>query len=169
MPEFTLEQIKAIPPGMLLRLINGAKKFLKTNKVFQEMCKEHRVSVDIIDLIPMRFGDIDVSAKTDHGVIILNYKLLCNGDFFKNYDYIIHESLHFIQQTLRDNPVKGADEGDYLSNKFEQDSFKYQVQYLDDMYGEKEADDYVNHLLDYHDKDGKERKKLEKTLKEKIQ
>ena len=32
------------------------------------MCKEYDVDTDIIDMIPVRFGDLDVSARTDHGL-----------------------------------------------------------------------------------------------------
>ena len=169
MAKIPLEEVKKISPAVLMKMINRAKNFLKTNKVFKEMCDEYGVGADIIDLIPMKFGDIDVSAKTSHGVITLNFKLLTDGDFIKDYSYLIHEIEHALSQTLRNHPSKGANDGDYLSNQEEQIAFKKQIQYIDHMHGKQEADRYVDHLLDHHDKDGKERKHLEKKLKEKIE
>lgn len=46
------------------------------------MFKEYDVDIEEIDYIPMKFGILDVSAKTDHGVIIYSWKLLTDGDFF---------------------------------------------------------------------------------------
>ena len=133
------------------------------------MCKENGVDVNIIDLIPMKFGDLDVSARTDHGIITLNYKLLCDGDFFKDISYMIHEMDHYFRQCLEDTPSRGADDGSYLDNEDEQRGFQRQVQYLDDMYGENEAESYVDHLLDHHDvKDDEEREDKKDILMEKV-
>jgi hypothetical protein len=168
-PKISIEEVRKISPNILLKMINRSKNFLKTNKIFKEMCDQYKVDVNIIDLIPMKFDDINVSARTSHGVITLNYKLLCDGDFLKDYSYLIHECQHFLDQTLKNNPTMGAEEGDYLSNPAEQIGFIRQIQYIDHMHGKDEANQYVDHLLDHHDKDGKERKSLEKKLKEKIE
>jgi hypothetical protein len=168
MGKLSLEQVKSISPKVLLKMINRAKNYIKKNEVFIDMCKNHDVDTDIIDIVPVRFGDIDVSAKTDHGIIILNYKLLCDGDFFKDFHYLIHELDHYLNQCLNDRPTKGADDGDYLHNKDEQSGFQKQIQYIDDEFGENEADNYVESLLDHHDKDGKERDKLKEILTQDI-
>ena len=40
-----------------LRLINKVKNSLKNDDVFKDMCKECGVSIDVIDLIPVKFGN----------------------------------------------------------------------------------------------------------------
>lgn len=168
MATISIEKARKIPPKVLLKLINRAKKFLKKNQVVIDMCKEYDLDVDIIDLIPVKFGDLDVSARTDHGVITLNYKLLCDGDFFNDYHYLVHEQKHFFQQCFGDKPTQGADDGNYLDNPYEVDSFQRQVEYIDDMLGEEEAENYIEHLLDHHDVKGKEKEDKKEELMEKV-
>ena len=169
MAKIPLEEAKKLSQKTLLKMIERAKNYLKKNKVYKDMCEERGVDVDVIDLIPMKFGDIDVSARTDHGIITLNYKLLCDGDFFKDYSYIIHECEHYFQQCFGDRPTRGAEEGVYLDNPYEQEGFQRQIEYLDDQYGENEAESYVEHLLDHHDvKDADEREDKKEKLMEKI-
>lgn len=168
MGQLRLEEVKKIPPKVLLRLINRAKEALKSDETMKEVCSKYNINIDFIDDIPIRFADLDVSAKTDHGVVLLNYKLLCDGDFLKDKHYILHETIHVLQQTLKDKPTQSANDGDYLHNPFEQEGFQYQVKYLDDQYGPQESDRYVKQVLDHHDKGGKERKELEEKLKAKI-
>jgi hypothetical protein len=168
MAQLSLEEVKKISPKILLKLIHRAKNSLKKNDVFKEMCKEYNVDTNFIDLVPVRFGDIDVSAKTDHGVIILNYKLLCDGDFLNNIHYLVHEYDHVLIQCLGDAAAPGADDGDYLHNPVEQKGFQRQIQFIDDLHGEEEAENYTENLLNHHDKDGKERDKLKEKLMEKV-
>jgi hypothetical protein len=169
MQKYTIEKVKKIPPKVLLKLINRAKKFLKKNQVVIDMFKDHNVDINDIDFIPIKFGDIDVSATTNHGVITLNYKLLCDGDFFKDYGYLTHEFQHILDQCYGEKPTMGADDGDYLSNPNEQAAFQKQIEYIDHMFGENKAEEYTNHLLDHHDKDGDEREDLKEKLMKEIE
>ncbi len=161
-------KLNQLSPHLLLSLINRAKKFIKTNEVYIKMCKDHGVSTDIIDIIPIKFGHLDVSARTNHSIITLNYKLLENGDFFKSYMYIVHEIEHYLAQSYGDRPTPGADDGDYLKNPAEQDAFIRQIEYIDDIFGPDQADSYTEHLLDHHDKDGEDRNELKEKLMEKV-
>ena len=68
-----------MPPQFLLRVINKAKKRLKTDPVMLALFKEYDADIEEIDYIPTYFKDLDVSAKTDHGVVWLNYTLLLDG------------------------------------------------------------------------------------------
>jgi hypothetical protein len=163
-----LSEVKKFPYITLKRLIDKGRAYLKNDKVWKEKCKEYDVDPDIIDIIPIRFGDLDVSAKTVKAVIILNYKLLCDGDFQKDYSYMIHELVHFLQQSFSNKPTKSSNDGDYLSNRFEQDAFKDQVEYIAEHQGKDKAEDYVDDLLEYHDVDGKKEKQLEDVLMEKV-
>jgi hypothetical protein len=166
--KYSIKQIKNLNPSKLLRLIELAKKHLKENEVVQEMFKERDLDISYIDYVPTTFGDIDVSATTNKGIVILNYKLLCDGNFFKNYSYLVHEYLHWMQQLFNDKPTKSSNSGDYLKNKYEMEAFQFQIKYIEDQFGTMKAEDYVDHLLDYHDKKGKERKVLEDKLENRI-
>lgn len=166
--KISIEDAKKINPSILLLLIDRMKNSLKKDEVIINMFKEYNIDLNEFDLIPMAFADIDVSAKCDHGIIFFNYALLCDGDFKKNYSYCCHEVVHWIQQTSGDKPTKGADDGDYLHNKFEQEGFQNQIEFISNHYGIDEAKEYVENLLEHHDKDGKEKDKLEKILLERV-
>lgn len=165
---FSIEQVKQIPPKTLLKLLNRAKEFLKRNEVMKDLCKEHGVDVSVIDFIPIKFGDLDVSARTERGVITLNYKLLCDGNFFKDYHYLIHECQHYLDQCYGDKPTPGADDGDYLSNPAEERGFQRQLEFIDHMFGKDEADKYVEHLLDHHKVDDEERDERKEVLMKRV-
>jgi hypothetical protein len=157
-----LEEIKKIPPKVLLKLIQRGKDYLKKNEVMQEICDKYSFDINDIDFIPVRFGDIDVSARTDKGIVTLNWKLLEDGDFFKDFAYLVHEFGHYIQQS--NEPTQSADDGDYLMNESEQEAFQYQVKYIDEQFGKEEAADYVDQVLDHHNEEGSEREKKEDIL-----
>ncbi len=164
-----LSVVKKFPYKTLNRLIKKLRAYLKKDPVVQDMFKEYGVDLDEIDHIPMTFGKIDVSAKTDHGVIIYNYKLLTDGDFFKDFSYGVHEMTHWLQQTTGDKPTQSSDDGDYLENPFEQEGFQNQVEYIAEQFGDDEAEEYVDRLLEHHEvDDDKKRDKLEDVLMEKI-
>jgi hypothetical protein len=126
------------------------------------MFKEYGADINEIDFIPMKFDDIDVSAKTDHGVIIYNYELLTDGDFFKDFSYGVHEITHYLQQTCGKKPTQSSDDGNYLDNPFEEEGFKNQIEYISKEFGEGEAEKYVEHLLDHHDVEDKSKREDKK-------
>ena len=164
-----MSEVKKLPYRSLNRMLKKLREFLKQDEVVQKMFKEYEVDIDEIDYIPMRFGKLDVSAKTDHGVIIYNYKLLTDGDFFKDFSYGVHEITHWLQQTTGTTPTQSSDEGSYLDNPFEQEGFQNQVEYIAKQDGEEEAEDYVDHLLDHHDVDTEEeRDEKKETLMAKV-
>jgi len=163
-----LSVIRKLPYQTLNRLINKGRAFLKENEVWQKVCAEHDEDPDIIDFIPIAFGNLDVSAKTTKGIIILNYKLLGDADFKKDYSYIVHEATHWLDQCFGSKATKSSDEGDYLANKFEQKAFSRQIQYIAHQEGEKEAEEYTDDLLEHHEKSGKEADKLKDVLMDKV-
>lgn len=158
----SLEEIKKIPNRLLLKLINKMKKEIKTNETWKDICKEYQLDIDELDYVPMTFADLDVSAKCDHGVIYFSYKLLCDGDFTKDYSYALHELTHFAQQTTGDKPTQSADDGEYLDNPYEKEGFQNQVEFIANEFGENEAEKYVDNLLKHHEvtnkKENSERK-----------
>jgi len=166
--KLSLETVKKLPPKVLLSLINRAKEYLKKQDSYKDFCKENNLEEDFIDLVPVKFGDLPVSARTEKGVITLNYKLLIDGDFFKDIHYLQHELIHHHQQLYSDKPTQSADDGNYLDNPYEEEAFKHQIEYIDEQFGENEAQKYVDHLLDHHKFNGKERKDKEQVLMERL-
>lgn len=148
--------------------IEEAKKFLKKDKTMNEIFDQYKVPIKELDYIPIFFDDLDVSAKTSHGIIFLNYRLLEDGDFFEDYSYIVHEVNHWLQQTTASKPTKSSAGENYLDNKYEEESFQRQIQFIADQFSDKKADKYVDDLLDYHEVDGKERKEKKENLTEKL-
>ena len=146
-------------------MINKLKNKIRDNEVVTDMFEEYGVDIDELDLVPIAFANIDVSANTDHGSIFLNYKLLEDGDLDKNDHYFVHELVHFLQQTTGTKPTKGASDGQYLDNKFEQEGFQNQTEYLSQTRGDESAEKYIDKVLDHHEvEDPKERMKKRKDL-----
>jgi len=140
----------------LLKLINRLKEELKKDDVMKEICEKFDVDISEIDMIPVKVAPLDVSAKTDAGVITLNSSLFKKEKLDKILSLLLHETVHYFQQC--DKPTKSANEGDYLSNPSELEAFQHQVEFLDDNSGKNKAEQYVDQVLDHHDKKGKERK-----------
>jgi hypothetical protein len=164
-----LSKVRKMPYRALNRMIKKLREFLKKDEVVKKMFQEYKVDLEEIDFIPMRFGNIDVSAKTDHGVITYNFKLLTDGDFFKDFSYGVHEMTHWLQQTTGTKPTKSSDDGDYLDNPFEQEGFQNQIQYIANQFGEDEAESYVDDLLEHHEvDDNKEFENKKDLLMEKV-
>ena len=164
-----LEVIKKLPIKSLVRIIDKVKEQLKKDETVIKAFKEYDVEISEIDLVPMYFGDLDVSASTNHAVICLNYKLLCPADLNSICGYGAHELIHYLQQTTGSKGTQGADDGEYLKNPYEQEAFQHQVEFIANHEGEEEAEEYVEKLLDHHEVKGKKKKdELEAVLLEKI-
>jgi len=159
-----LSDVKKLPFKSLMRFINKGKSFIKKDKVMIKTFKEYGVDINEIDFIPTYFKDLDVSAKTDHGIVYLNYKLLTDGDFFKDFSYLIHEYTHWLQQTTGNKPTQSSDDGSYLDNPAEQEGFQNQIDFISDHFGDEEANDYVDNLLDHHDITSKDEKNDKKEI-----
>lgn len=164
----SMKEILALDPRILLKIINKAKKKLKEDETMQSICKEYDVEIDEIDYIPTYFKKLDVSAKTDHGIVWLNYKLLLDGFDIKDWSYLVHEYSHYFQQTTGTKPTKSSNDGNYLDNPYEEKAFQNQVEYISDHFGDNEAEEYVDHLLEHHEVDNKEIDDKKETLMAKV-
>lgn len=147
----------------LLPLINKAKDYIKSTETMKSLFDDNKLDVDYIDFIPVRFDDIDTSAKTEGGIIFLSYKLLEDKDFYKDYSYLAHEITHFIQQCFSSKATESGDEH-YLDNEYEIEGFQKQVEYLEEEFGKEEAEKYTDGLLEYHDYKENKREKKKKEL-----
>jgi hypothetical protein len=165
------EELKDLPRQVQLYIINKAKKIVKDSDVLKKIIKDWDGDDDSLELAPFCFSDdLDVSARTDHGIIYINYNLIkdCENmdEICDNIDhYILHEFTHNMQQCFGDKPTQGADDGSYLENEFEQEGFQNQTEYISDTKGEEEAEQYIEDLLDHHDVDDEEeREELKEEL-----
>lgn len=145
-----------------LEQINKTKEKIKDHPVVIDVFEKYNIDTDEIDLVPVCFAELPVSARTDHGIIYLNNKLL-NEDF---EHYLVHELVHFCQQTSGSGPTKATNTDDYLFDKNEEEGFQAQVKYIKDTDGRGEAEEYVDKVLEHHDLDGAEAKNRKEKLME---
>lgn len=141
------------------KLIKQMKAKVKKDPSVIKKFKEYGVSISDIDNVSVCFEDLDVSAKTKNKKIYINRGLIGKSD---PTAYLAHEIVHWAQQIT--NNMQGANVKDYLSKPTEQEAFSTQIEYKKRNEGEKAGNEYLNDLLDYHGKDGKERQKIKKKL-----
>ncbi len=151
-----------LSPKLLLAIIDKAKEELKESEAYKDMCDDIELDYDFIDLVPIKFGEIDTSAVTNSGVITLNIDLLNKKDLFELEHYILHESRHVADQC--EAPTQSANDGDYLSNPDEVAAFQHQLQHMEEEGDEDAAEDYVDQVLDHHEETGKERMQKRRKL-----
>lgn len=145
------------------QLINKALNTLKSDEVVIKMFQENDLDIDEIFYIPICFvDDLDVSARTEHGIIYLNSKLKEN--FEENIHYLPHEITHFIQQTTGTKPTMGSTDDDYLDNKYEQEGFQNQTKYIANNHGDEKAEEYIEKVLEHHDVPEDEKDERKKDL-----
>lgn len=152
-----------IPHSQALEIINEIKSRIKKHQALKEAFDKYGLDIDEIDNVPVCFADIDVSARTDHGIIYLNWELLKEG-FPKNDHYLAHELAHYAQQTTGDGPTQGSTDDTYLDNKYEQEGFQVQTEYLSETKGNEVADEYIDDVLKYHEVPKSERAERKKQL-----
>ena len=149
-----------------IMLLSKIRTELMNDKIAKDICKENEVDDDFLKGVPIRFDDLDVSAKTINSNIILNKKLI-EKSFHMIMRYVIHELVHAIQHCDSHKKEDKNDKAvDYLDNKDEVDAFQKQILYDSVVSGKGAAEDYVDGLLDYHDIDGDEAEEKKEELME---
>jgi hypothetical protein len=148
--------------------IKNIRKFLLSNDIALEICKEFGYEIDIILGIPISFSDeIDVSAKTTNGEMFINSELISEG-----YDimlrYVIHELVHAFQHAKNKSKGDPYPDEDYLDRPDEVEAFQFQIEFDDGIRGEDDAVEYVEELLEYHDVPGRERVDKTEQLMDKV-
>ena len=141
---------KGIPHKKLAPILDRLKNRVFKHKVVKDMLKKYKVDEEELDLIPMCFAKLPVSARTDHGVIYINIDLAKDGNLDDDDHYITHELTHVLQQTTGSKPTPGSTEENYLDNPVEQEGFRNQTKYIADTQGEEVAEDYIDKVLDHH-------------------
>lgn len=149
-------------------LLNKCINKLKDDLTIQKLFSKNGVDLDVLDIIPIKFEPLSVSAKTDHGIISLNEKLLDKKNFIEISQYLVHELSHFFQQCFGNVGTQNSDDGNYLENKYEQEAFQNQVEFIANNKSENAAEKYVDKLLDYHDVNDSKKDDIEDVLLAKV-
>lgn len=144
-------------------LIDYMKERVIKDPSVQDRFKEYRVPLDRIKEVEVEFADLDVSAKTKNKKIYINKKFITGANPQDPTSYLAHEIVHYLQQLTGD--TEGHYEArDYLDKTTEVDAFETQVDFKARNEGEEEAEEYVDHLLDYHGYKGKRREDKKEEL-----
>jgi hypothetical protein len=153
---------KGIPHEKLAPQLEKIKKRVFQHEVVKDLMKKYKIGEDELDLVPICFAKLPVSARTDHGVIYVNIDLADDGNLDEDDHYVAHEFTHYCQQTTGDKPTPGTTKDNYLDSPVEQEGFRNQTKYIADTKGEDEAEEYVEELLDHHSNSDSDDKKREK-------
>lgn len=157
-----LARLKKARKEKINRLVERLRNQIKTEDIYLDKCKEYKEKPNFINSVQISFAPLDVSAKTINGEVFLNEKLL-NEDFDTQARYILHESIHCLQQKY--GKVKGkVDKEDYLDDENEQEAFQAQIEYMQDHESPEEVQTYIEQLLDHHDIEGEEREEKKEIL-----
>ena len=159
MPEDIITQ--GIPHKKLAPLLEKLRKKVFKHKVVKDLLKKYDIDQAELDLVPVCFAKIPVSARTDHGVIYINIDLAKDGDFLDNDHYLAHEFTHYCQQTTGSKPTPSATPEKYLDSPVEQEGFRNQTKYISDTKGDDVAEEYIDEVLDHHRKNDVDDKKRE--------
>lgn len=122
---------------------------LISSNAIQELLDKYDLNEEIVQYVPMCFADdLDVSARTMHGIIYFNSRLKDSDNIFH---YAAHEITHTIEQCFGDGPTEGStDDEDYLSNIHEQHGFQTQTKFISETEGPEKANEYIEKVLDHH-------------------
>jgi hypothetical protein len=155
----------------ILKLVNKCKEYLSTNQILLDAFKKYNVDISELFNIPIKFGEVPVSARTEKGIITLNKKLIESADWKKICGYLVHEIVHYLQQTTANKSSPSSAGPNYLNNPKELEGFQNQIHFLSDEKGFNEAQQYAKQVVEHHDLKGKEKdltvEKLIKKVKDK--
>jgi hypothetical protein len=132
-----------------LKIIDKIKEKIKSSDTIKEIFKKEKKSLDLIDYMPMCFAPLEVSARTQHGIIYFNEKLRKHPEEIDHY--MVHEITHVLQQCFADGPTQGSTAKTYLDNPYEQEGFKNQTKFITEEDGPKAAKKYIDKVLEHHD------------------
>ena len=139
---------------------------LLKNPIAKEICSDNNIGEWFLEAVPIMYYELDVSAKTEDGNIMLSEKLK-EHPHSTRMRYVFHELVHAIQHSLDKN--KDIDKTrEYLKREDEQEAFKYQLKYDEKKLSKKDVKDYIKNLLDHHDVQKKDKEILVKELTSKM-
>ena len=153
---------KSNPLMRQMESLSKIRTALMNDSTAKEICIDNEIEPKFLEIVPIRYEKLEVTAKTVNGSIILNPKLM-KKSFKIIMRYVIHELVHAIQHVKDYGEKQNDKKKDYLNRADEIEAFQYQVKYDKKHRGKEKTEKYVNGLLDFHDlsADKKEEKKEE--------
>lgn len=148
-----------------LKLIEECLKKVEKTQAAIDLFEKYEVDPSELYTIPIYFDEnLEVSARTDHGIISLNADLKNRPEDIPSY--LAHELTHYLQQTTGNLPTQGSNADDYLDNEAEQEGFRAQTQFLSETKGDEAAEKYIEKVLDHHEVPEKEKEDRKEELLE---
>ena len=148
------------------KLLSKIRTHLKNNDMAKDLLKKYKIKDWILDAFPLDFKEMKVTAKTINGTVYLNPNVIkMNFDIIMRY--VIHEFVHVLQHISEEKNGEDTEDDkvdDYLDRDDEIEAFQHQVAFDADNRGEKEAEEYVDELLEFHKIPKKERAEKKKEL-----
>lgn len=142
-------------------IISEIKEELFKNNIIKEICKSYDFDLDIINGISIEFKDgLGTSAKTVNSKIFLSDELI-DSSFDKIMRYVIHEFVHALQHMENEGKKDHHKGKEYLDRPDEIEAFQKQIKFEAEENGIKDAEKYVDDLIEYHEVDNKNKKKKE--------
>lgn len=131
-------------------LIMQCLKEIEISDTFKDLISKKKIDKNELYLVPICFKkNLEVSARTLHGIIYLNSRLKKTPD--KIPSYIMHEFTHYVDQTTGSGPTEGSTEDSYLDNPAEIRGFQNQSKYISETQGDRDAEEYIEKVMDHHD------------------
>jgi hypothetical protein len=155
---------KSLTLREIFKALSEIRAALLNDEIAMDICSEAGEDESILEAVPIYFEEMDVTAKTVSGKIMLNPALI-GEPFIIMMRYVIHELVHVMQHL--DGKNRGEDDsGNYLDKETEEAAFKRQIEFDVEHRPKKDVDEYIGGLLEYHDFPEKDRAKKEEELKE---
>jgi len=151
-----------------IEVISDVKNFLKKDLIVKDICSSFGRGLKDFDGISISFDKkLDVTAKTIDGKIFLNTSLM-DEKFEVICRYVVHELTHVFQHMKKEFSRKKEKKKEYLDRPQEIEAFQNQIKFDAKNRTEKEAKEYVDDLLDYHDLGGNKRNETKDKLLKKL-
>jgi hypothetical protein len=149
------------------QLVEQVINLLKEHDLVERLFEKFDIDPEYIHKIKIEFGDIGVSAKANKNSIVINKKFLDDGNIVDDLHYLVHELVHVLQYlTGFVDRSKNYKFKHYLDNPLELQAFREQIKFIREYKNNKEADTYLEELLDFHEITGKARAEKERILRD---
>ncbi len=148
------------------KLIEQIINLLKEHEQVCALFNRFEIDPEYIHQIGIEFAPMDVSAKANKAGIKVNRKFLEDGNIVDDLHYLVHELTHVLQfMTGRVDKLKDRKFTHYLDNPLELEAFREQIRFIKAYKNEREAQQYLKELLDFHEIKGTERRVKEEFLR----
>ena len=149
----------------VFKSLSDIQAALLNDEIAKDICEESDQPISILSAVPIMFEEMDVTAKTVNGKIMLNPALM-DEPFNILMRYVIHELVHVMQHIEGGSKKGNKEKGNYLDKKNEEDAFKRQIEFDFEHRPEGDIEEYIEGLFEYHEYPEEKREEKEEDLKE---